>query len=43
MKISKEIKLVNGVIENGLFLNVPDLVLVGTGGEVKVLENKSRT
>lgn len=42
-KVSKEIKLVNGVIENGLFLNVPDLVLVGTGGEVKVLENKSRT
>ncbi len=42
-KISEEIKLINGVIENGLFLNMPDFVLVGTEGNVKVLDNKSRT
>ena len=42
-KLSEDIKLINGVIENGLFINVPDLVLVGTDENVKVLENKSRT
>ena len=42
-KLSDDIKLINGVIENGLFINVPDLVLVGTDENVKVLENKSRT
>ncbi|RPI72882.1 MAG: ribose-5-phosphate isomerase RpiA [Ignavibacteriales bacterium] len=39
----KKIKLINGVIENGLFINVPNLVLVGSEGKVKVLENISRT
>src|SRR5690554_5281062 len=30
--ISDKIKLINGVIENGLFINVPDLVLIGSEG-----------
>jgi len=42
-ELSEKIKLINGVIENGLFINVPDLVLAGIGDKVKVLENKSRT
>jgi len=42
-QLSKEIKLINGVIETGLFINTPDLVLVGYKDEVKVLENNSRT
>jgi len=42
-ELYKEIKLINGVIENGLFINTPDLVLVGYKDEVKVLENNSRT
>ncbi len=42
-KLSKEIKLINGVIENGLFINTADLVLVGSEDKVKVLENNSRT
>jgi ribose 5-phosphate isomerase A len=42
-KLSNEIKLINGVIENGLFVNTPDLVLVGSEDGVKVLENNSRT
>ncbi|OGU76639.1 MAG: ribose 5-phosphate isomerase A [Ignavibacteria bacterium RBG_16_34_14] len=42
-KLYKEIKLINGVIENGLFINTPDLVLVSSEDGVKVLENNSRT
>lgn len=42
-KISQKIKLISGVIENGLFLEVVDLVLVGSGEKVKVLEKKPRT
>ena len=42
-KLSREIKLINGVIDNGLFINTPDLILVGYKDEVKVLENNSRT
>ena len=42
-KLYEDIKLINGIIENGLFINIPDLVLAGTEGNVKVLENKSRT
>lgn len=41
-KLSREIKLINGVIDNGLFINTPDLILVGYKDEMKVLENNSR-
>lgn len=43
IELAEEIKLINGVVENGLFINVPDIVLMGTGEDTKVLENKSRT
>lgn len=42
-KLSNDIKLLSGVVENGLFVNTPDLVLVGYEDGVKVLENNSRT
>ncbi len=43
MELSEKLKLINGIIETGLFINTPDLVLAGYNNEVKVLENNSRT
>ncbi|HSP87141.1 MAG TPA: ribose-5-phosphate isomerase RpiA [Ignavibacteriaceae bacterium] len=42
-KLSNELKMTSGIIETGLFINVPDLILAGFENEVKVLENNSRT
>lgn len=42
LKKSEEIKLIAGVVETGLFINIPDFVLVGNKDDVKVIENKTK-
>jgi ribose 5-phosphate isomerase A len=42
-ELNKQLKVTNGIIETGLFVNIPDYVIAGYKNEVKVLENNSRT
>jgi ribose 5-phosphate isomerase A len=40
--VSEKLMTISGVLETGLFLNMCDLIIVGTGYEAKVTENKGR-
>ncbi|MDP4091244.1 MAG: ribose-5-phosphate isomerase A, partial [Bacillota bacterium] len=39
---SESLKSIPGVLETGLFLNTCDRIIVGTGNEVKVVENTNK-
>jgi ribose 5-phosphate isomerase A len=40
-KLNKELKLVTGVVETGLFLNLADKVIIGRGNETEVVDRKT--
>ncbi len=39
-KLNKELKLLTGVVETGLFLNLADKVIIGRGNETEVVDRK---
>lgn len=41
-EFEEKLKKFQGVIENGLFINVPNIVIVGKGNDTKILENKDK-
>jgi ribose 5-phosphate isomerase A len=42
VEFEEKLKRLPGVIENGLFINVSDIVIVGKGNNTKILENKDK-
>lgn len=37
VKINKELKLINGIVETGLFINIADIVIVGKNNSTEIL------
>jgi len=42
VKLEKELNMIPGVIENGLFVNMTDIVVVGRDGNTEVLKNERK-
>ena len=40
LKINKELKLIPGVVETGLFLNICDIVIIGRGKDCEIIETE---
>ena len=36
-ELDNKLKLINGVVETGLFLNIPDIIIVGRGSETETI------